>query len=172
MEKQTQSGFAVVGVAVIAVVLLAGAAYTFRNAGTDNDPVAFVANSVGVKTTGTGSGSATKPPVTIPVTPLVVPPKLPGCPDLGCQEVANRLATQTRAKENKARECDRLHALAYPVLGGQKPASQQNLNNYRKCEDQLLSLKSAEQSLAGELQRCIESQAELNKYCQSLGISK
>ncbi len=58
MKKQTQSGFAVVGVAVVALVLLAGAAYTFKNAGTDSDPVGKLAQSLSIGNVGVGSGGS------------------------------------------------------------------------------------------------------------------
>ncbi len=74
--KKTQSGFAVVGVAIAMVALLAGSAYVFRNAGTSDDLVAQVSKAVTGKNPGSaGSGSATKPPSTASTTP----PKLPSC---------------------------------------------------------------------------------------------
>ncbi len=66
MMKSSQSGFAVVGVAVVAVLLLVTAAYTYKNAGTENDLVALAERSISIKsfTSGSGSvGSGTKPPV-------------------------------------------------------------------------------------------------------------
>lgn len=65
MKKQTQSGFAVVGVAVVALALLAGAAYTYKNAGTNSDPVGKLAQALSTGNAGVssaGSGSGTKIP--------------------------------------------------------------------------------------------------------------
>ncbi len=125
--KKNQSGFAVVGVAIIAMALLAGVAYTFKNAGTDNDPVALVSKAIGKNTQpGQGSGSGTKP-----------------CPQQCLDILAEYNAAKADQKnsENKLDQCIKANGItSFP--NGEAPGCEDEQKAYRDYVDKIAKLNN------------------------------